>query len=189
MEKNSNKILLTVLGIAVLVVATIGATFAYFSAADTANAQSVTTGVLNLTASSTAITNQSVKPTTFAIGSAKTNADIGHGTVTVDTAGTTVTGAYYDIVLDGTLTALDESKNGGFASDVKWAVYDGENKIGEGTFADATNKTVGTVNIETAGSKTYDLYIYVLESGEEQNQLQGVTASATITAKASTQIR
>ena len=46
MEKSSNKILLTVLGIAVLVVATIGATFAYFTATASTAEKTVKTGQL-----------------------------------------------------------------------------------------------------------------------------------------------
>ena len=48
MERNSNKILLTVIGAGTLLVALAGATFAYFSATGTTTKQQVTTAVLDL---------------------------------------------------------------------------------------------------------------------------------------------
>lgn len=189
MEKSSNKILLTVLGIAVLVVATIGATFAYFSATKEVDAGSVQTGVLVVDATATAIDKQNVSPTKFVKG--EDNDNVGHGTITVDTSDTTVTDAYYDIYLTASLTDYTQSTPAsGAREDVKYVLYDGDAVIAQGTFAtDLTNQKITTapieINDETA-TKTYDLYIYVNETGVEQNDLQGVTASATLSVQAQT---
>ena len=65
MEGNTNKVLLTVIGIGVLIVATVGATFAYFSATGGTATQQIKTGELKVTASSTLTDGTNIKPTTW----------------------------------------------------------------------------------------------------------------------------
>lgn len=190
MEKNSNKVLLTVLGIAVLVVATIGATFAYFSATANADAGTVQTGELKVAANATKMSQTNIKPTTFAKATADTNADVGHATITVNTDGTTVTGGYYDIYLTAALTGYTEGTSGA-RSDVKYALYNGDAVVASGDLgSDLTNSKITTTSVaidpENTGEVTYDLYIYVNETNQEQNDLQNVTASAQLSVQAST---
>ena len=85
-----NKMVLTIIGLAVLVVATIGATFAYFSAtSDTVN-QKVTTGELKVDASSSISDNTNIKPTTWVDkATADSDTDIAKVKLTVDASGTT----------------------------------------------------------------------------------------------------
>jgi len=197
MEKNSNKVLLTVLGIAVLVVATIGATFAYFSATASADAGTVQTGELKVAANATQMTQTNIKPTNFARATADTNADVGHATIKVNTEGTTVTGGYYDIYLTAALsgytapnTEAGETASGERA-DVEYALYNGDTLVATGNLAtDLTNEKITatsvTIDPENTGEVEYDLYIYVKETNQEQNDLQKVTASAQLSIQAST---
>ena len=192
MEKSSNKILLTVLGIAVLVVATIGATFAYFTATASTAEKTVKTGQLIVKSATLGdIAETNIKPTSFTAGAE--NTDVAKSVLTVDTTGTTVTGARYDIVLNASLAGVGETvTGGGSAADVKYALYDANNTqaLATGDFSEAalaTGKVIKTVDIATAGSTTYNLYIYVADNGE-QNSLQNVTATAQVTVNATTEV-
>ena len=193
MEKNSNKILLTVLGIAVLVVATIGATFAYFSATASTDATTVETGILAVDASATKIEETAIKPTTFSQATAAGNADVAHAKLTVDTTGTTVTGGYYDVYLTANITDFEASSPAsGARSDVMYALYDGTTVVASGDLGtDLTSTKINTSSITidpNAQTKTkeYDLFIYINETNQEQNDLQGITVSAQLSVQAST---
>ena len=113
--------------------------------------------------------------------------------LTVDTTGTTVTGARYDIVLTASLAGVGETvTGGGSAADVKYALYNADNteELATGNFNDntlAAGKVIETVEIKTAGSTSYNLYIYVEDNGE-QNALQNVTATAKVTVNATTEV-
>lgn len=190
MEKNGNKILLTVIGIAVLVVATIGATFAYFSATGGTATQNVTTGELKVAATSSLADGVSIKPTTWASATdADSDTDIAKVGLSVVTDGTTITTGKYDIKLTTTGIALNTDANleGGALSDVKWALYDNDDKTtevakGDFTSGNVTNKALNTSKISVpAGTNTdnYTLYIWIEDTPTaKQDKLQKVTLTA-----------
>ena len=154
---NNKKMILTILGIAVLLVATIGATFAYFSATSKTVNQNVTTGELKVATTSTVANNTNLKPTTWdldVMDNNDSNADIAKITLSVDTTGTSITTGTYDIQLTTTGIELkdqiDSSSTeggkidlvGGKLEDVKWALYKaseddpakGTDEVAKGTF-------------------------------------------------------
>ena len=152
-RKNNNKVVLTIIGLAILVVATIGATFAYFSATSKTVNQNVTTGELKVATTSTVANNTNLKPTDV-MDNNDSNADIAKITLSVDTTGTSITTGTYDIQLTTTGIELkdqiDSSSTeggkidlvGGKLEDVKWALYKaseddpakGTDEVAKGTF-------------------------------------------------------
>lgn len=194
MERNGNKILLTVIAIAVLIVATVGATFAYFSATGGTVTQNVKTGELKVSATSTVADNVSIKPTTWSSNTdADDDKDIAKVGLTVVTDGTTITTGKYDIKLTTTgLTAedLDTTKEGGSLKDVKWALYgaDGEVNSGDFTSGNLTNQVITVDQIAIpAGENTdeYTLYIWIEDTTDaKQDQLQGLDVTAKLTVDA-----
>lgn len=194
MERNGNKVLLTVIAIAVLIVATVGATFAYFSATGGTVTQNVKTGELKVSATSTVADNVSIKPTTWtSAADADEDADIAKVGLTVVTDGTTITTGKYDIKLTTTgLTAddLDTTKEGGSLADVKWALYDAEGEVNSGNFT-AGNLINEVINVNKisipAGNNTdtYTLYIWIEDTTTaKQDQLQGLDITAKLTVDA-----
>ena len=148
-KNNGDKIILTIIGVSILLVATIGATFAYFSATSNTVSQQIKTGELKVSASSEITNNTNIKPTTWDknnMENNKSNSDIAKITLTVDTTGTTITTGKYDILLttEGIkLNAKTDKLEGGSLEDVKWALYkepatgvesSEDGKIQEGTF-------------------------------------------------------
>ena len=200
MERNGNKVLLTVIGIAVLIVATVGATFAYFSATGGTVTQNVNTGELKVSATSSIADGVSIKPTNWVDAtSADSDSDIAKVELDVVTDGTTITTGKYDIKL--TTTGIDlntsDGKTGGALSDVKWALYDitesaspveidtGDFTSGNYTNATVLNTTDGQISIP-AGTNTdkYKLYIWIEDTSAVQDQLQGLTITATLSVDA-----
>ena len=193
MERNGNKVLLTVIGIAVLIVATIGATFAYFSASGGTAKQSVTTGELKVAATSSLVDGKTIKPTTWeSATAADADTDIAKVGLDVVTDGTTITTGKYDIYLTTTgISAddLDTTKTGGSLKDVKWALYDDANtataiKTGDFESGNYTNQVINDAQIQIpAGTNTdnYTLYIWIEDTtNAAQDQLQGLTIDATL---------
>lgn len=199
MERNGNKVLLTVIGIAVLIVATVGATFAYFSATGGTAEQQVTTGELKVSATSTVADNVSIKPTTWTSATdADSDSDIAKVGLTVVTDGTTISTGKYDIKLTTTGIALNavEGKTGGNLSEVKWALYDtGSNtEVGKGDFTSG-NVSGEKINLANDGASitipagpntdSYKLYIWIEDTTTvKQDQLQGLTITAKLTVDA-----
>ncbi len=194
MERNANKVLLTVIAIAVLIVATVGATFAYFSATGGTVTQNVKTGELKVSATSTVADNVSIKPTTWVDAeTADEDADIAKVGLTVVTDGTTITTGKYDIKLTTTgLTAddLDTTKEGGSLADVKWALYDAEGEVNTGDFTSGnlTNEVINVDKISIpvgTNTDTYTLYIWIEDTtSAKQDQLQGLNITAKLTVDA-----
>ena len=111
MERNGNKILLRVIGIAVLIVATVGATFAYFSASGGTETQNIKTGELKVSATSSLADGVNIKPTTWKSATdAVDNADIAKVGLTVVTDGTTISTGKYRINLTTTGITLNKTK-------------------------------------------------------------------------------
>ena len=139
-DKKIHNTLLTIIGVMTLLVAVIGATFAYFSATYTAKPQNIKTGELKVSASSSIDHNENIKPTKWngddvsEIDETNEN-DITVVTLTVDTAGTTIDEAHYNIFLSATGIKLNETqvqvsqsgekanRTGGTLSEIKWSFW------------------------------------------------------------------
>lgn len=151
MENKSNKILLTVIGAATLLVALVGATFAYFSATSESKDQTITTGSssITLTAEHNKVAN--IKPTTFnktkADADAEANKDLTDDDTLVNTSDVVRiklnvssdgnTKGTYDVTMKEPIFSLnaDATKTGGAISDIKYALYeenDGEMSLVDG---------------------------------------------------------
>ena len=194
-RKNHN-VLLTVIGVTTLLVAMVGATFAYFSATSESTEQNIKTGVLKVSATSSIKNNTNIKPTTWNgedEESVTSNTDVAVITLDVDTSQTTIEDATYDILLNASGIKLNTSEglSGGSLNQIKWALFDEKNKIGEGDFSSAdlsgnitdlkVNTTGGNITITSGDNQQkYNLYIWIEESHSEQNQLQNLDINATL---------
>ena len=187
MENNKNSVLLTVLGVCTLLVALVGASFAYFTATATTTNQNVQTGKLEVQSTLSETAQSNIKPTTFATDTADTNADIAKFTFNVKGAGTTVTGGTYNIQLLGAASGIKELPNQGTIADIEYALYEGTAETGTlvktGSFSTISSSTTinGTAKALTASTDdTYTLYVYIKETNQNQDNLQAVTISATM---------
>ena len=202
MENKRNNVLLTIIGVATLLVAIVGASFAYFSATGGTATQNVNTGTLKISAVAGAVNQSNIKPaksTEIADMAAKmSNGDVVKLPITVNTTGTTIS-SEYNIFLTTTGIELNTGGGeGGALADVKWELVrdpdtesDGdEESIATGDFTDGnvTKKQLNTsaINIPNGGTTDeYKLLIYILDTDAVQDQLQGltITAFATVEAK------
>ena len=185
--ENKNKVLLTVIGVATLLVALVGATFAYFSATDTSEKVEVTTGAatISLTAANNSVTN--IKPTSFVKASADTNKDVVKMTLKV-TGNSDVAGSY-DITMNEPAITLGAGE--GAVSDIMYAVYKDGSDTAIKTASFTGTETTTTIVDNTAFSAgsindTYYVYVYVNNRDVEQNNLQNVNFKVTFAANAST---
>lgn len=183
-----NKTILTVLAVLTLLVALLGATFAYYSATSKSEPQIITTSSLSLSVTlkgSTHVTN--IKPTTWtSTNAAKTNEDI----VIIPFSVTAPAGvkATYDINMS-TKIPSNSALTGGSASDVKYKLFkDGEAAaLKEGSFSANFSETIindATINEGSALNDAYVLYVYIENKDAEQNTLQDVDFSINITGTA-----
>lgn len=187
MENNRSNVLLTVIGIATLLVVLVGASFAYFTATASATADQVETGKLDITSALTGTFENKIKPTEFVYG--EDNIDVAEFTFTVTGGATNVEGAKYDIKLMGLLTGVGEAADKGSADDIKYALYDSTNtRVATGKFTDVTAATTIVTDKALTGSTNdvYTLYVYIEESHGNQDNLQNVTINATMHAEAKT---
>ena len=196
-NKRNTSIVLTVIGIATLLIALVGATFAYFSATSGSDPQNISTG--NLTISSTLGTspNNQIIPTKWVSATAaKSDRNIASFTLTVNGTGTTVADALYDISLTAAVSLVEatpgeDEEIGGEISDVKYAlVNSSDNVIEQNTFSGAS---ISNLKLNDAGfpltndtADTYTLYIWIEENDLNQDKLQGATVSASLVADAYT---
>ncbi len=214
MEERKHKILLTAIGAGTLLVAMVGATFAYFSATSTTTTQEVTTANLNLTVAAdentTHITN--IKPTTWNDDLAQnlTNTDIAK--VSFKVTSTSSSAGTYNIDMTSNNLALNNGTvveeqgqsavplTGGALSDIKYKVYklSGDASVagsytevsGAGATGTFDNPTVAK-NIVTDAAITsslndqYIVFVYIENKNEAQNKLQGITFDVTVTGSAS----
>lgn len=204
MENRSNNTLLTVLAVATLLVALAGASFAYFTATGEAASQNVSTGVLKISATAGSVKGSNVKPvlpTAIASVSDKLgNSDVVKLPITVDTTGTTIN-ANYNIYL--TTATVEEGKGldattsteFGNSSQIKWELVSVSSldattgtTIATGDFTNGDMD--GTVALNSAalpvtkGAEYYMILIYIEDNGNVQDDLQGMTITATTTVKA-----
>lgn len=200
--KNSNNkfnLMITILGVSILILATIGATFAYFSSTSKSDSQNIKTGSITLKAESSKANATNIKPTVWdpLISTDAANKDIAQINLSVNTYGTTVKGAKYDIYFatSGVKLNNESGLEGGSLSDIKWKLVDSTSDIiGEGDFTDgdfttpvkANNKSIiidSSAANEEEATKTYILFIYIQDNGQ-QNQLQNLSIDITMSAKA-----
>ena len=196
-EKNK-KYLIGAIGVITLIIATIGATFAYFSSTSSTKEESIKTGSLKLDATSSELTSANIKPTTWndVMASNVANEDIAQLKLSVDTYGTTIEDAKYNIYL--TTTGIAHNSNnrleGGILKDIKWKLVNSNNEvINTGDFSKVDYSkpiklTKSPITIEKKDTKeeatqTYLLFIYIDNKGQE-NQLQDLIINGTLSAKA-----
>ena len=208
MEDNRNNVLLTVIGVATLLVALVGASFAYFTATSTPTAeQSVQTGELKIAASLSREVSSLIKPTDYSQDGAEANDDVAKLKLTVNGTGTTVTDAKYYLTMLGSVTKADgsaiDTTKGGEKSEIKWVLVNTTNTtiangevIASGDFSTLTADLPGSVikksgsaylaNLSGTTEDEYTLLVYIEESGNVQDNLSEVKISASMTAKALT---
>jgi len=208
MERRSNNTLLTVLAVATLLVALAGASFAFFTATGEAATEDISTGVLKVTATSSSVKGSNIKPILPAeittVDERIAHNDVVKLPITVDTTGTTVD-SFYNIYLT---TATVENGKGldstaattyGTSADIKWELVKVDSleattgsSIADGDFTNGDmsefklNPTVeGKSGIEVPKAKEYYyILIYIEDNGNVQDDLQGMTITATTTVKA-----
>ena len=192
MENRNNKVLLTVIGAATLLVAMVGATFAYFSATSESDVQQVTTGssTIAIDATNNSVTN--IKPTTFdkAAADAGTNTDIVKITLTV-TGNSTSEGKYTISMNEPAITIGDIENDKGVVGDIKYTVYEGDaQKVAPTSFTGTETVTDLFTTTYNAGdiTGTYNVYVYIDNKDAEQNNLQDVSFNVSFNANATTQL-
>lgn len=198
--EEKNKKIITIICITVLVLTTIGASFAYFSAQGQSSEQSVTTGKINIKATSSKVNATNIKPTNWSdiIATNVANEDIVQIKLSVNTYGTTVDNANFNIYFttEGIAPNNDEKLTGGTLADLKWKLIDSTNEIiGSGDFlnGNVTNPVLANaepipaiVNAENeeSATKTYILFIYIENKDEKQDKLQNMNFTVTLSATA-----
>lgn len=202
-RKKDNNIFLTIVAIITLIVAIVGASFAYFSATSNTERQNVTTGSLKISAISGAVNEANIIPVKAenitTINAKMLNPNIAKLPLTIDTTGTTIEGTYQMYL---NTTGIDGKINttSGNSSHIKWELVGitGENDniqhsiINSGNFetGDAKNLRISNndeiFDISVNGSiQKFYLLIYILDDGNIQDDLQSmvITASTTVEAK------
>ena len=191
-SNNKSSVLLTVLGVCTLLVALVGASFAYFSATATTGEESIQTGKLEIQSTLSESEENNIKPTTFSAEDADENNDVAKLTFNVKGVGTTVTGGTYKIELLGTLAGNKTVSEKGETSEIKYALYkQGETTeaISQGSFDDIkSKKTIDdpSFTLDSSTDNNYTLYVYIEETSENQDNLQNVTVSVAMNATAQT---
>ncbi len=204
MENNKNNVLLTIIGVATLLVALVGASFAYFSATGGTATQDVSTGTLKISAVAGAVNGANIKPVTFAedatVATKIASSDVVKLPVTVTTTGTTID-SEYNMYLTTTGIALNTAAGeGGSLADLKWELVKGadgaEALVAKGDFTNGnvTKSQIGSaVEIPENGTvDEYKLLIYIANTEDAtpgdgtgvQDQLQGLNITAFVTVEA-----
>lgn len=187
-NRKGNNVLLTVLGVATLLVAIAGASFAYFTATATTTNQDVSTGVLKVSATAGSVQGANIKPVKSAdiadVAAKKANADVVKIPVTVNTTDTTIA-ANFDMYMTATGITGKEYTNKGVPADIKWELLDSsDDVIGSGNFdGNTTDLKLNTTSIDIVDGTTsygYTLLVYILDTDAVQDDLQGLTISATV---------
>ena len=193
-KNNSTSVVLTIVGVATLLVALVGATFAYFTASSTSSEQTVDAGKLEVVSTLGDTSQTNIMPTTWdsaTISNNDSNDNIAKFTLNVDGGATDVRGAVYDLSITGAVNTTTVNngvaEQGGDNSDVKYQLV----KYGEvkatGDFTNLTAKSILTGQTLTGStSDKYTLYVYILEDNTNQDKLQGATVSVRMTANAYT---
>jgi len=177
-QKINKKITFSIVAVLLIVLITIGATYAYFSAQGTTGTQTVTTGTLTMNFDKagsvvtingiTPIDDSEIKTKAAAFPFSITNTGTAHMNITIKLK---------DIVIADDLKDID----------FRWGLYNADtNKgISFGIFKHASNggeEILYRDSIIDAGSaaKNYVLRIWIHDDGDNQNYMQGETFSAKI---------
>jgi len=177
-QKINKKITIGVVAVLLIVLITIGATYAYFSAQGTTGTQTVTTGTLTMGFDKigsvvtingiTPINDNEIKTKAAAFPFSITNTGTAHMNITIKLK---------DIVIADDLKDVD----------FRWGLYnaDTDKGISFGIFKYATNggeEIIYRDSIIDAGAptKNYILRIWIHDDGDNQNYMQGETFSAKI---------
>ena len=130
-RENNNKALLLVVGAATLITAMVGATFAYFSATDTSETQTITTASSNMTVAAENNHVANIYPTSWTPGASMPLAsDITTSNDQVIRIKVSVTGqssseGEYTLSMNQPLINMTASEpDQGAVADIKWAAYD-----------------------------------------------------------------
>ena len=164
------------IAILALLVFGIGRAYAYFSAQANTEQQTVTTGTLKVDIQNNGVIRaENISP----ISTSKMFEDATKLNFTIDNTGTIDLNAR--IILN--ITNITEELK---SYDFKWALYNEQNKINEGTFLDVGSELeiANAIPILATKSQTYDLYIWIEETGFPQNELQNGTLEAKIAVNA-----
>lgn len=201
MKNKTSNILLTVIVIVTLLIAVVGATFAYFSATSSSTPQNVKTGKLVVSTTTGSVQGTNIKPIeASALNESwtdiKANNDIVKIPITVNTSGTTITTSNEDKIiadLDIYLTAVSgfnkDSYTNGDPSDIKWKLV--KSSDGSGTETGSFNKTTSEYKLTSANpipvtsdvtNYEYTLLVYIENKNASQDDLQNITLSATVRA-------
>ena len=194
--ENQNKVLLTVIGAATLLVAVVGATFAYFSATGSETTATVQTGSsqINIQASEDAVEN--IRPTSWTTrAAADTDANVEKFTLTMSGA-VSGSGTYTISMNQPEITIGNITGDNGDLSDIRYAIFRGEETtaVKEGSFADATftNGKVDLVVNESysapAVTGEFTVYVWIENENADQNNLQEVSFKLTFAANATSTI-
>lgn len=179
MEDSKNKVLLTVVIAITLLVALVGATFAYFSATSTSAEQTVTTSSMNLLVSvegSTHITD--IAPTTFDYSTVAENKNVAK--IPFKVTGSSSQAGTYTINLNNNIQLKDTLADGtpltgGELADLKYQLYtaDGQKVLDETDYSTASFDLIEDHEI-VAGDidDSYVLYVYIKDNGGDQNKFQ-----------------
>lgn len=198
--ENKNKIIITIISITILVLVTVGASFAYFSAISNTETQSITTGKINIKATSSKANADNIKPTIWddIVALNVANEDIAQVKLSVNTFGTTIDNATFNIYFttEGIELNNDENLTGGTLEDLKWKLVDSSNTlIGSGDFSNGNatrpvlaNTTpipvISNATSEEEATKTFILFIYIENKNDKQDKLQNMNFTATLSATA-----
>lgn len=175
-NKRKEKTIIIVSVIAI-VLSVIGISYAYFSAISRSEVKTVKTGILSLKFddSTSIINSNNIIP----ISEDQILTKSTKKTFTIKNTGTST--QYVDINLTNIVAT------GLKVYDLKWALYEGNNKITTGNFASISDETkinlTNNVKLEKDETKVYNLYIWIQETNKPQDSLQNKTLTAIIQAK------
>ncbi len=185
MEENiKKKIILGVVGITVLLIVLITATYAWFSARSEDESQQITTAkvdlVVEVNPDATHITN--IKPTTWDaedMANNNDNKDIVQIPIKVTNNSTIDVKYYLRLLAEGLELNNDETLTGGNLSEIKYILYeldDVNKEIARGDFTEPEKEQIiiRKKAIKKDEIQNYKLYLYIEETEEIQNRLQGL---------------
>lgn len=191
--ENQNKVLLTVIGAATLLVAVVGATFAYFSAIGEETEVTVQTGSSQITIQASKDVVENIRPATWTTRAAA-DADTANFEKFTLTMGGAVSGSgTYTISMNKPEIAIKNiAGDKGDLSDIRYAIFKGSETtaVKEGSFADATF-TAGKVDLVVneaysapAVTGEFTVYVWIENEDADQNNLQEVSFKLTFAANA-----
>lgn len=152
-------------------------TYAYFSAQSKSSEQQVTTGTMELTFddNTNIVRNENISP----IVESDILTKAAKKSFSIKNTGN------LDINIKISLTSIEITENLK-NQDFKWSLYENSTKIAEDSFDKIGNETSidlkNNIELTVDEVKSYDLYIWIRESGEPQNELQNGILNAMITA-------